>query len=1512
LFIGQFSSITLAQKPQEKNASVNAIAFAPDGKTLVAGLQSGQVVLLDPDSGQEKQRLKGHGGLPVAKVAFNPKGGKIASVGGDTVVRVWNENGEEIQNLRADENPTRTVAYSSDGTKLAHAGEDSILKLWDAESGKLARAFHGHRNFVNDIKFSPDGTALASADLNGQIFLWNIANGERRRAFLGHAGGVTSIDFSPRGDILASAGDDGTVRTWKVEDGSQLQIFKGPTKRVRTVAFSPDGTTVVGGDEDGKLFTWDVNTGKPSGALPVNKNSITSIAFNPADPSTLASADEGGEVVLVDVAKGQGKKTISVAAEGSTQPSQQKSLKIQKNHSPLDKATVNSADKTLIAAIPSPPGGPILVVTNNSNAFSGYYAEILRNEGLNYFNVSDISSVTPATLANYDVVILAQTTLTSGQVTTFSDWVNSGGHLIAMRPDKQLASLLGLTDANSTLSDSYLLVDTSKAPGNGIVNQTIQFHGTADLYNLNGASSLATLYTNATTPTSSNKPAVTLRPVGTNGGKAAAFTYDLARSIVYTRQGNPAWAGQERDGCSPTRSNDIFYGGPNNCNLVTSSDQDWVNLNKVAIPQADEQQRLLVNLIINMNSSKKPLPRFWYFPRGEKAVVLMTGDDHGNGNTVNRFNEFIAESPANCVVDDWKCIRGTSYIYTNINMTDAQAAAFNNNGFEIALHVDTGCSNYTSASLTSNYTTQLGNFSSTFPSLPAPVTQRHHCLVWSDWSTAADVELSKGIRLDTTYYYWPPNWVQDRPGFFTGSGMPMRFAKQDGTIIDVYKAATQMTDESGQSYPYNINTLLDQALGSEGYYGVFNVNAHTDNIFGQVSQTASDEVVASAKARNVPVISARQLLTWLDGRNNSSFGSLAWNSSNRQLSFNITKATGANGLQAMLPTRFSNLVLSSITRNGSSVTYATTTAGTNNTIYYAIKGIEYALFSGDTGSYVATYTVDTTAPQANLAPSNGATNVNVGTNITATFNEAMDAATINTNSFELRDSANALVGASVTYDAATRIAKLEPIANLSANTIYTATLKSTIVRDQAGNGPASNITWSFTTAGAPCSQQQPCTIWDNSATPTNPLTNDPNAVELGVKFRSDIDGYVTGIRFYKGNSNTGTYKANLWNTNGQNLRTTNNNNISASGWRQIDFATPVPITANTTYVASYYTSIGRYAADQNFFAASGVTKAPLSALSNNASGGNGVYRYGSSSGFPNNTYNSSNYWVDVVFTTSTIADTTPPTVTATAPSNSGTGIGTNTKVQATFSEAMNSGTISSSTFELRNPSNIVVAAQIAYDTTSNTATLTPNAALAANTTYTATIKGGSNGVKDQAGNSLAQDYSWSFTTGSGMTIWDNTATPSVLDPDTNATEVGVKFRSDVNGFVKGVRFYKGNNSTTNYTVNLWNNSTQQSLANATINNVSGIGWKEVTFSSPVAITANTVYIASYHTSIGNYSTNEDYFTNSGVDRPPLHALQNGVSGDNGVYRYSSTPAFPNSGFNSTNYWVDVVFSTTNP
>lgn len=582
-------------------------------------------------------------------------------------------------------------------------------------------------------------------------------------------------------------------------------------------------------------------------------------------------------------------------------------------------------------SIPAGHGGPILIISSTFNPFSEYYSEILRTEGFNEFAENDIASVTYAMLERYDVVILGEMELTKNQVAMFRKWVKGGGHLIAMRPDKKLASLFGLIDLSSTIKDAYLVVNTFSGPGVGIVDQSIQYHGEADLYRLNGASSIATLCTNAMTQTSS--PAVTLKSIGSMGGQAALFTYDLARSVVYTRQGNPAWAGQCRSGISPIRSNDLFCG-----NAYFDPKADWIDLQKVAIPQADEQQRLLANLIIHMNYHKKPLPRFWYFPRSLQAIVIMTGDDHGQGGTSGRFDKYMSMSPKGCSVENWECIRSTSYIFPDTPFNNITASAYNAAGFEVALHVNTNCSDWTPSQLKTFYINQFGEWGQKYSSLPLPVTNRTHCIAWSDYDTQPHVELAAGIGLDTNYYYWPPKWVANTPGFFTGSGMPMRFAASNGTQINVYQAVTQMTDESGQTFPFTIDTLLDRAIGREGYYGVFVANMHTD----KAESEQSDAIIKSAISHGVPVISARQMLSWLDGRNASTFNSLVW--SGNTLGFSIHVAQEARGLVAMAPMTKGHYV-SGITRNGSSIFFKTTT----------IKGIRYAVFTAADGTYKINY-----------------------------------------------------------------------------------------------------------------------------------------------------------------------------------------------------------------------------------------------------------------------------------------------------------------------------------------------------------------------------------------------------------------------------------------------------------------------------------------------------------------------------------------------------------------------------
>ena len=141
----------------------------------------------------------------------------------------------------------------------------------------------------------------------------------------------------------------------------------------------------------------------------------------------------------------------------------------------------------------------------------------------------------------------------------FTNWVTAGGNLIAMRPDKKLAGLLGLDRrrARSPKATCRSIRPPRRAPG----SSARRCSTTAPPIATRSTARRASRRCIRTPPPRPATPPSRCERVGTSGGQAAAFTYDLAKSVVYTRQGNPAWAGQERDGTAPIRSDDLFFGG---------------------------------------------------------------------------------------------------------------------------------------------------------------------------------------------------------------------------------------------------------------------------------------------------------------------------------------------------------------------------------------------------------------------------------------------------------------------------------------------------------------------------------------------------------------------------------------------------------------------------------------------------------------------------------------------------------------------------------------------------------------------------------------------------------------------------------------------------------------------------------------------------------------------------------------------------------------------------------------
>ena len=195
---------------------------------------------------------------------------------------------------------------------------------------------------------------------------------------------------------------------------------------------------------------------------------------------------------------------------------------------------------------------------------------------------------------------------------------------------------------------------------------------------------------------------------------------------------------------------------------------------------------------------------------------------------------------------------------------------------------------------------------------------------------------------------------------------------------------------------------------------------------------------------------------------------------------------------------------------------------------------------------------------------------------------------------------------------------------------------------------------------------------------------------------------MTGVKFYKSALNTGTHTGSLWSVaTGQLLATGTFTNETASGWQLLTFPVPVQVTAGTAYVASYHTGAGHYAADQFAFTFGPRTMAPLVAPQDLPATPNGVFHAGASA-FPDSTYRSTNYWVDVLFQTATPAPL-PPAVTATSPVAGATNVAVSVPVTATFNKSV----VPSSLVFSVSGGGSSVAGSVVYDDTTHTATFTP-------------------------------------------------------------------------------------------------------------------------------------------------------------------------------------------------------------
>jgi methionine-rich copper-binding protein CopC len=326
---------------------------------------------------------------------------------------------------------------------------------------------------------------------------------------------------------------------------------------------------------------------------------------------------------------------------------------------------------------------------------------------------------------------------------------------------------------------------------------------------------------------------------------------------------------------------------------------------------------------------------------------------------------------------------------------------------------------------------------------------------------------------------------------------------------------------------------------------------------------------------------------------------------------------------------------------------------------------------------------DTTDPTVTATnPSRGANNVATTSALVVTFSEAIDPSSVTTETFSVRAGPNPPITGALAVNGPTVTFTPSPGAPLEFNTAYTVTL-TTGIRDLARNTLEANYVWTFTTGMAPDTTSP--TV--STTTPADGATNIPIAAAIAATFDEPVaPGSVTATTFI--------------------LKDSANNQISGS----------ITVNGSTALFSLLPGSLMNYATNYTATLTTGVKDLAGNSLQ-------------------------SNYvWT---FTTMNVPDTTPPSVTSTAPSNGASNASTTAPIVATFNEPINQASVTTSSFTVRDTGNNLATGSLAVNGANVSFTPASGRPLANNMTYTVTL---TTGIKDQSGNALQAPYSWSFST----------------------------------------------------------------------------------------------------------------------------------------------------------------------
>ncbi|MFA6470537.1 MAG: hypothetical protein WCU00_00740 [Candidatus Latescibacterota bacterium] len=559
-------------------------------------------------------------------------------------------------------------------------------------------------------------------------------------------------------------------------------------------------------------------------------------------------------------------------------------------------------DKKVTEAVPV-SAQPVLVITDSGspNVFHKYITEILDAEGVLCYETVDMqqSPVTLELLKKYEIVLLSDTSpLTVENAASLTSYVKNGGSLIGLSPDPRLATVFGITDMGTITEEKYIKIDLAAPVGKGTTDETIQFHGEAENYRVNGASVIAYIYSDSSTPTTF--PAVTLNQFGK--GHAVCFTYDLAKSTVLFHQGQYKYRSdgdnEDPDGDVIYRLNDLVF--------------KYLDHSKTNIPQADVQQDVLVNAINYLARFNKPLPRLWYYPDKAMSVAWITGDgDDATKKDILAYARKTREYGGYYTLFEGA---GNEFDDELDNLLLAE-------GHSTAKHVNLGCRKPSLRGAEQEIKREIQAFIAEYGH--QPLTDREHCLNWVGWTEHAKYLAANGVRINSDATSFIVN--DGDKAYLNASGLPMKYIDEKGNLIDLYQQSTTFYEKVDP-------TVVDESL--QNYHSVLTYSFHP--VYSSTRLSLVESAASNAKSKGIPMVSGDSWAKFVDARRDMKFQRVSLAGAGNGLSFDIQQGSRPiKDATILIPSDWKGRTAKEIKEDGKTIPFSVST----------INGVRYALFT---------------------------------------------------------------------------------------------------------------------------------------------------------------------------------------------------------------------------------------------------------------------------------------------------------------------------------------------------------------------------------------------------------------------------------------------------------------------------------------------------------------------------------------------------------------------------------------